>query len=260
MTEGSSWFKQEWRDVDEGQAAQDKMFAGKGTGTRRFWIPENKAVRVLFVDELPFQIWEHNWKANGNWRNWATCLVKNGIGKSCPACDMSGDRDSTMKLYYVGYFTVMELGEWVDKKGEVHKFSRRLFPAKTGSKKRPGVMVDLKRLHEKHGGLQGIVAEIMRKGSQSPSVGDVFDFEKKVNMKDGKEFRAFLDLIGFTPEDWKKNPVKPLDYKTLLAPMSEQDFRNALKQGSSSFDGGGESPPAGQFGGESSSPESDSPY
>lgn len=228
------WWKNTWNDADDAQKEQSKRFDNKGP--RRFWIPVAKTVRVIYLDEIPFQLWGHNWKANGNWRNWASCLVKNGIDKVCPGCEQPMGKGSTMKLYYAGCFTVIELTPWTDKKGVLHEFQHRLFEAKSGSVKRPGTLQRMKKLYAKHGGLKGLVVDVEREGDQSAGCGDSFEVIEKVDMGNKDTFGAFARKIGLTPEKWKANPWKVINYAEMLKPPTVEEFRSMLTQGSSSFD------------------------
>jgi len=75
----------------------------------RFWMPSGVSKELIFIDDVCFAIDEHNLKINGNWGNYYTCLGKE---TGCPYCQLGDPK-------YTGFFTVLDLTGYIDKKGQV---------------------------------------------------------------------------------------------------------------------------------------------
>lgn len=181
------------------------------TFINRFWLPSDGTSKIVFLDDNPPIVEEHQIQIDGDWRNWFTCLRM--VGESCPICDKL---DS--KPYTVGFYTVLDTTEWKDKQGRVHKNEIKLFPAKFKT------LQVLKRLSAKRGSLDGCMFEVYRSSSDAPNTGDVFDFEKKLSMD---------EILAMNPE------AKPLNYAEILEPKSSSEMldvlRKATKKSSSSY-------------------------
>jgi len=166
----------------------------------RFWLPSDKSTHIVFLDDNPPIIEEHQLKINGDWRNWYTCLRM--LGETCPLCE-AGD-----KPYTVGFYTVMDMTEWEDSKGKKHQYELKLFPAKFKT------LQVLKRLSAKRESLAGAMFEVYRSSSDAPNTGDVFDYEHKMS-KD--------EILAFNPE------AKSFDYSEILKPKNVADLMALLK-------------------------------
>ncbi len=171
---------------------------------RRFWLPPDAEGEITFVDDMenaPFNMWEHNLKINGNWRNWYTCINKSQPGEvDCPICD-DGNRP-----YYVGFFTVIDHREWTDKKGNKHVNEVKLFPAKLN------VLKKLKRQLEKQGTLTGKRFTVFRADRKTPATGDDF------------EFVGDTDIATEYPE------AVAFDYAEILAPKKARFLQRVVGQ------------------------------
>ena len=64
-------------------AKQEKKY-----GPRRLYLKGGTSRDVVFVDDNPACIYEHNPKMNGNWRNWMTCLQ--GVNDDVVCCQKLG--------------------------------------------------------------------------------------------------------------------------------------------------------------------------
>jgi hypothetical protein len=170
----------------------------------RFWLPADSSTRIVFLDDNPPIIEEHQLQIDGDWRNWVTCLRM--VGDSCPVCD---NLDS--KAYTVGFYTVLDMSEWKDKQGKTHKNEMKLFPAKFKT------LQVLKRLSAKRGSLEGCVFDVSRSTSDAPNTGDVFDFETKITKE---------EILALNPE------AKPFNYAEILEPRAAGDIMALLKKAS----------------------------
>ena len=120
MSEKEWWQTGLGDNVDNAHKKQERR-----KGPPRFWMPNDTNKEVTFLDDAGFCFWEHNFRANGHFRNWVICLVENKIESRCPFCE------NGTHAYYVGMFTVIDHDPWEDKKGNVHKDVLKVFPAKT---------------------------------------------------------------------------------------------------------------------------------
>jgi hypothetical protein len=121
--------------ASRGAAAKKRMTAesekqakrsAQGEGGRapsRFWMPKESQKDLIFLDDEPFVYDEHQWEEGGNWRNWCTC--GGVIGLSCNGCDAGH------KSYLAAAYTVVDCSKWTDKEGNEHRYTKRLYVAKT---------------------------------------------------------------------------------------------------------------------------------
>ena len=116
-----SWFQKGYGGVKPEEERIATMY-----GPGRFWMPVESTSKLVFVDDQPACVREHNPKMNGSWKNWTTCIRE--IYPEDPACceKLAGD----YKSYYVGYYTVIDCNKWTDKRGNTYQFEMKLFGAK----------------------------------------------------------------------------------------------------------------------------------
>lgn len=162
---GRSWYDTGYDGMRKEQDRIDQM-----SGPRRMWMPPDTSKEIVFLDDDPFCIYEHNPKIGGSWKNWLTCLK--GISDNPPCCDKLGERSR----YYVGYYTVVDCSEWKDKKGNVYQYELKLLPAKLKTMKK------IKRKKEARGSLVGCMFTTTREDKKSPVVGDEFEFKREVDL------------------------------------------------------------------------------
>jgi len=167
----------------------------------RFWLPSEKETKIVFLDDNPPIIEEHQLKIGGDWRNWVTCLRM--IGESCPVCDVLGD-----KPYTVGFYTILDLSEFTDRQGQQRKNEKKLLPAKFKALKM------LKRYSQKRGGLQYCVFDVTRSSADGFNIGDIYDFEDKLKPAQVKKLN----------ED-----IEPYDYGEILKPKTAGQIKEMLK-------------------------------
>jgi hypothetical protein len=186
MSEKPEWIVGAGLDTDFGG---DRKSVSQGRS--RFWMPKGDTRRVIFLtegDEAPV-LWEHQYKANGNWQNWITCLKPLGI--ECPFCDWSEASDNNeFRRYKAAFFTIIDTSEYTDRSGTVHKNTKRLMCCKSGTAEK--IKRKWMRLQEDGKPLRGAMFEIYRtNGDKSPSVGEDFEYIKHVDLdvlEDSVEF------------------------------------------------------------------------
>jgi hypothetical protein len=167
----------------------------------RFWLPPEKGAKIIFLDDDPPILEEHQLKVNGDWKNWYTC--RRILGEPCVICDELKDTPST-----VGYYTILDLSEYKNRKGETVRNTIKLFAPKFKA------LQVVKRASAKRGGLAMWVCDVYRTTSESFNVGDVLDFEEKTDWESIKEL----------------NPdAAVLDYAELLAPKSNAELKKLLR-------------------------------
>lgn len=209
-----NWFNKGFKGVEDHVKQNEEQRAG--TRVRRLWIPQNSERNVIYLDDEGFSFDEHQYEHAGRYDNFLTCP---GKAHGCPLCA------SQKRPYYVTVFSVIDLSEWTDKQGSLHKNEKKVHALKAESAQA------LKRKKERWpGGLKGKGVVISRKGAKDAS--------------SGSDFEMMLSDKG-TPVVYKLDPVgdpdhKAFDYEQIFKPktgaemrailgMSEQD--NALSAG-----------------------------
>jgi hypothetical protein len=197
------------KGYDVFEEKEKKIEKERSNNVYRFWLPPENGAKIVFLDDNPPIIEEHQLKIAGSWKNWFTCLRT--VGEACPICDVMNDNPST-----VGFYTIIDTSEWKDSRGNVHKNEIKLLPAKYNSLKM------LRRYSKKHGGLQNKVFDVYRTNSDAYNIGDVYDFEAELTDNQIKELNE---------------EAAPVDYAEVLAPKSPAELKEII-QGKS---GGGQS-------------------
>jgi hypothetical protein len=164
-----SWYEQGFDGVDQEQRRLEEM-----QGPGRIWIPAGVSKDLVFIDDDPMCLHEHNPKMNGSYRNWFTCLQ--GVSDEVVCCQVLGPNSR----YYCGYVTVVDCTEWKDKKGNSHQFEMRLLQLKLKSLKK------LRRKKEDKGALVGTMWRFTREDDSAPICGDDWEHLRDSDM--GKMF------------------------------------------------------------------------
>jgi hypothetical protein len=174
----------------------------------RFWMKPGAETNIVFLDDNPPIIEEHQLKIDGKWQNWFTCLRAPELGGKCPLC-ASGD-----KPYTVGFYTILDRTKFTRKDKSTGQDQIRVLGVKFKSLKA------LKKYSVKLGGLAGQEFNVERSNSgQSASTGDVLVPQGQLTES------QLLDLIN----KQRKTPVESLDavlinWEEYLAPQSAEDL------------------------------------
>lgn len=174
---------------------------------QRFYLPAGKEAKIIFLDDDPIILEEHQLRINGDWRNWFTCR-RNLPNEDCVICKELGDHPST-----VGYYTILDLSKYENKKGQTVQNTIKLFAPKFKA------LQMIKRASQKRGGLQYWVCDVYRSSADAFNVGDVFEFEEKTDLESIKQLN---------PE------ARILNYEDILAPKTNEELRNILNRGTES--------------------------
>lgn len=202
----SEWLKRGYEIADK----REKEIEERRKNTvRRFWLKPEGTTKIVFLDDNPPIIDEHQVKIDGDWKHWFTC--NSVIGAECPHCK-AGNKPSV-----TGFYTILDMSEWTDSKGNVHRNERQLFSVKLKTLKK------LKRASAKQrakgfDGLVGCVFEVYRTDSDAPNTGDDYEFIERLTEEELK------DLVG------KNGTIEPFDYAQILAPKTEEEMNKALKE------------------------------
>lgn len=185
-----NWFK----TGEAGFRAKDQIDAAmavrKERGVPRFMLKANEEATIVFVDETPFFVWEHNLKVGGKWGNYVTCT------KEVSACDTCNSGD---KSTYTGYLTIIDMRTFIKRDGTQVSKRKILYPAKGSTIKR------LEDLKKKHGGLRGLAFKVKRYTKDDPNCGTDFEYIKTVNLTGDYSTKIDYEkiLAPATPEELK---------------------------------------------------------
>lgn len=231
-----SWYKS---GFDSMKQEEDRL--ATLNGPNRLWMPAGAERDIIFLDDEPFAIYEHNPKINGSFKNWMTCVQ--GISDDVPCCEVLGANSR----YYVGYFTVIDCSEFIDKKGNKHAYEVKLLGAKLKTMKK------FRRKKEDRGSLVGCMYRAVREDAKSPVCGDEFEFKKEVDlakvfehaMYRGKKLSEIYTKAAETPEGIERlrktfhintdkdgkliKSVTPFNYMEVLKPRSSKELMAFLR-------------------------------
>lgn len=172
----------------------------------RFWLPSEKETKIVFLDDNPPIIEEHQLKISGDWRNWVTCLRI--IGEACPVCDILEDSP-----YTIGFYTILDLSEFTDRQGQKRKNEKKLLPAKFKT------LQMFRKYSKKRDGLQYCMFDVSRSSADSFNIGDIYDFEERLSESEAKKLNS---------------DITPFDYAEILKPKSAAEIKEMLKISESS--------------------------
>ena len=170
MSEENSWFQKGYGGLKE----EEERIATK-YGPQHFWMPVNESKVLVFLDNEPACIHEHNPKMNGSWKNWVTCI--RDVYPDDPACCETLGAD--YQRYYVGYFTVIDCTKWQDKKGNTYQFETKLYGAKLKTLK----LLQTKTQEDWGGSMAGKVIKVRRTSDKDASVGNDFTLDREADME-----------------------------------------------------------------------------
>jgi len=181
----------------------------------RFWLKEKEEARITFIDGQlstegplagfpdPPRYYEHNLYLNGAWNNFFVCPEKTNpdSGEKCPICE-SGDRPSLVAL-----FTIIDHRQIQSKdKTKTYKDTKKLLVAK------PQTFELLTKHAVKRGGLAGCTFDASRVGDKAASVGSMFDFVEKKDIKELQQIYTIEKTDPATNQKTKQTNFTPANY------------------------------------------------
>ena len=172
----------------ERQKAREEQRKKEGSKPFTFWMPDGDTREVIILDDEPYFFrYEHNLQ-DPRTGKYGLVIECSRSDDNCPICLETG-KDGT----YVMYLTVIDLNEFTDRSGNVHEFSRKLFPVKQGQQKK------FIRRFDKDGTLRGAVYELSRDGAKSPVIGNDIEFIEFVSDDELADYvRTYKDKDGKT--------------------------------------------------------------
>jgi hypothetical protein len=235
-----------WMNTGYQAAHAEQERREQGYGPDRVWMPAGEGRELVFIDDPPISVKEHQVKINQSWRNWYTCLE--GTGEEPVCCEKAGVRSRS----FVSYYTVVDLTLWRDKGGNEHQYELKLFPAKMETLKRLELKSSDRAKGDGKGGLVGCMFKVTRLQKDSPSSGDEFDFKKEADTKKmfdyvtfrGKKLSDMYTAAQEKPEEMEKlkrlfqlefdaggkliQKVPTFNYIEVLKPKSPKELRGLL--------------------------------
>jgi len=235
-----SWYNQGF----DGMAREEARQQSSQT-PNRFWVPVGERREVVFIDDDPVQLYEHNPKMGGTWRNWMTCLKD--IEDPCPACEVFGEKTR----YYVGYLTCVDVTKWVDKKGNAHQFELSFFAAKFGTMKK--LRRKIEDAKEAERSFKGSLYRASRDTDKEPSSGSELEYIRAADtvklfdlaMFRGKRLSELFDKaeqnaqtleslkstfqLKFDDNGKLLREIPAFNYYTLLHPKPRKELAAALR-------------------------------
>lgn len=184
----------------------------------RFFLKAGDTKKVIFMDDEPFAITEHNPTINGEFWHYFTC--RKGVDAKDPVCPLCMIGDKAQRMY-TAFLTVLDASGWKNKDGDVVKYSRMLFPMTMKSFEK----FNFYKNKYKDKGMVGACFELGRTGKSDPKLGDNWDYEGHVDpYKDEKYW--YESKMG---KGGKKAP-EPFNYMDLLKPVSKAEMKMLVAQ------------------------------
>jgi len=204
----AEWYK---RNPDQGDIDSAKK-ESQSKSARRFYLKEKESKHVVFLDDEVFSVWEHNPVINGS-EFWHFFTCRKGVDPSDPVCPMCA---AGIARTYTGYLTILDNTGWKNKKGDIIKNNRQLFPMTLKSLERYNV------IKAKKTSLVGARFELTRTSKDALKLGDMWDFETYVKPFEDEQFWFDSKIQN------KKLPPEPFDYMEVLKPLSSEEMRMVL--------------------------------
>jgi hypothetical protein len=236
MGEKKSWYSTGYEGVEK---ERDRL--ARLSGPNRFWMKPQTSREIVMIDDDPFCIYEHNPKANGTFQNWFTCLKDSN--EDAPCCAKLGAKSR----YYVGYYTIVDLTESKDAKGNSYQYELKFLPAKLGT------LTMLRRKKQDRGSLIGAIFKVHRDKDDDPNCGSEFEWQREADLEKlykvanykGKKLPEHFAKLGDHPDNLRRmqevfqlhmsedgKEVLPripgFNYPSLLEPKSPRELKDIL--------------------------------
>lgn len=176
----------------------------------RFYLPNDKTAKVVFLDDKPVVVEEHSVRRTSSKGNkyWDRAVSPATYGDPDPLKD-AGGRTST-----VAYYTIVSLTKYRDSKGNIHVNEKMLL----GLKQQAFDVVKRKRARilersNREQNLVGAVFEVTRgSDKKEPSTGIDWSYVEHMPRKE------ILALLRKGAKQGEEVSLDPFDYPTVLAP------------------------------------------
>ena len=231
-----SWFQTGY----DGVKKEEERLASQ-YGPDRYWMKPEERRSIVWIDDDPACIHEHNPQINGDWKNWFTCAQ--GVHEDVYCCEAMPDSRA-----YVGYLTVVDCSSYVDSRGNTRQFELKLFPAKLRTLK----ILQGKKT-DRDNRLKGRVFRVTRTDENTPGCGNDFEFERDVEdptklfhqvSYKGKKLSELFAKAESNPEEMEKlkkifdlkivdgkiaREVPKFNYFEVLKPKNPRELREMLR-------------------------------
>lgn len=199
------------KGFDAAQTMMEEQAAERAAraGAFNFFIKKGESARIVFLEDEPGAlVYQFTHKIGDRFEDFI-----------CQG-DASEYRDLEKRPTLVGYFTIIQLGEFKGKNGVV-KNPKRTLAAKSQT------LDILKRHFAKRGGLYGRVFEVSRSNNdKSPAVGDMWDFEETLDQAALEALNEDITPINFD-ETLKSKQRSPEQMKKILQGQAEENSAKA---------------------------------
>lgn len=162
----AEWY--EGNDVSEDEEFERVMKANR----KRFWLTRGESRKIVFMTDEPVFIWEHDFRVDGHFGNYFTCLRY--LKVACPGCK------TTYKAKKVAVYRILDLtpfvvGEGTEDERTIEYFRRFLVAPLNIHKVIMKKRVEVKEKHDL--GLAGAMFEVIRgEGDRAAKVGDIYRY------------------------------------------------------------------------------------
>jgi len=186
------WYARGQEGVNKAKQIQEEnKKRAENKGSSRFFIKAGEEAKIVFLDSDPFFCYVHQFKHNGKWSNFATC-VKDVA--PCPLCE------ADLRPTWTAHYTIIDTREY-EYNGKIYKNTKKIFPAKGNAIQ---ILADLQA---KYKDLTGCVFKVKRYG------------EKEVNTGEHFEYVGRLKDISKVTDD-----PTPVNYLEVLAPPTKEQY------------------------------------
>ena len=230
-----NWYSTGYEAVDI-----EKERIARMSGPNRFWMKEGTKRELVFIDDESFNVHEHSPKLNGSFRNQFTCLQD--AKDIVPCCEKLGPKSR----YMCGYFTVIDLTENIDTKGNKYQYEIKLLPTKLKT------LNLIKRKKQDRGSLIGCMFNVHRDSVDDANCGGEFEFKREADLEKlfklvnykGKKLTELYKEAAEKPETMKRlqdtfqltldssGLIVPkaysFNYMHVLAPKEPKEIRQML--------------------------------
>jgi hypothetical protein len=232
--ESTDWFT----EGEETFQTEDKKH-GKSSGfdprnIYRFFMSKNNTEprSIVFLDDEPFNVYMHQYEANGHWGNWETCPLKNGkMSDWCPLCQKQEEKQKVTGRY-IGHYTIVDMTGYDDSDGK-HHMPVKILPANNE-------LVNILKLRKSgpaKGKLKGAKFSVVRTKGSKNSLGNDWTFERHIDID--KFVKAELSKLkgglDYLPKEWgfwegdaddkdsrKNYTLKGFPFRDILFPLDAE--------------------------------------
>lgn len=192
-----------------------RQITSNQTKVRRFRLKPGEKAKIIFLDHPSVWLQEHTLRVNDNWENY-TCTDE---VETCPLC-MSNVKKSPILVA-----TIIDCRKVTSSKsGKVYQYQKVLYVAKGKA-----IRAMMRQFLEGNKlDLTHYAIDVERDTDpKSVSCGEFFTEDKKISVGTLEKIAA---KVNEDPKEVKEY-MKPYDYMTILAPLSNSDLRRIAGMG-----------------------------